>query len=311
VTQPLSAKPPPGKLVVYLGPESTSATDQASGVTAAAHALGWTVKTIIFGQTSGAAAQAMTNAVDLHPAAVFLAGFPVAVFPNQVKQLNEEHIPYVVNGTTDTQADGVTAVVAGVPDYQQRGVWLANWVAADSNGKANVVDFNLSTYPTVDALSTSFKSTLASLCSSCTVSEQDVQGTSMGTTLPSQIVNYLQAHPSINYVLATYGDMTIGLPQALSAAGLRGRVKVLSQSGSLQQIKDGTEAVNTPEADTLIGWLMVDAAARAMVGDPVNESNYAVLPRNFVIQSNVGNPSVPYGAVPNFQAQFLKLWGVS
>jgi ABC-type sugar transport system substrate-binding protein len=308
VTKPLSAVPPRGKSIVYLGPTSTSVTIQAAAVKAAAAKLGWTVHTLVFPQTPEGAASAMMQAVQVHPDAVLQAGFPVAVFPNEVKKLSAEHIPYVDNGTTDTQAEGVTASIAGVADYVARGQYLANWVVADSSGHANVVDFNLSTYPTVDALSTTFGKTLGSLCPACTVAVQDVEGTSIGTTLPSQIVQYLQAHPNVNYVLATYGDMTIGLPQALAAAHLSGKVKVVSQSGSLQQLTAGQEAVNVPESDSMIGWLMVDAAARAMLGDPVTEAYYQVLPHNFVTKANVGNPSVPYGAVPDFESQFLTLW---
>jgi ribose transport system substrate-binding protein len=234
----------------------------------------------------------------------------LATFPTQVAELTASKTPYISTGTTDQVGNGVTANIGNTADYVRRGLWMANWVVADSNGTANTVVFNLSTYPVLDNLTTSFQQTVSSLCSQCKVDVQDVQTASVGTTLPAQIVSYLQSHPSVNYVMMTYGDMSIGVPSALAAAGLSSKVKLVTQSGSLQQVADGQQAVNTPEPDQMIGWMMMDAAVRALSGQPVNESQYAVLPGNYITKANVGNPSVPYGAVPNFAAQFLKLWHV-
>ena len=135
----------------------------------------------------------------------------------------------------------------------------------------------------------------------------------IGTTLPSQVVSFLRANPKVDYVAFTFGDMTLGLSTALKSAGLLPRVKVVTQHASeanLQDVADGTEAVNLPEPDLQIGWYMVDAAIRAFEKAPIPNNQYEYVPENFVTKANLKSVTAPYVSDPNYQAEFLKLWHI-
>jgi ribose transport system substrate-binding protein len=273
------------------------------------------VKTVQQPEDAVGAATAMSNAIALKPDAIVAAGNPVSVFPQQVATMKRDGIAYIPIGTTDPIGNGVTADVGNVKDFQLEGRWLANWVVADSGGKANSVIFTLNTFPVLQVFSSTYQSTVQSLCSACRADVQSVAATAIGTTLPSEVVSYLRAHPSVNYAAFAYGDMTIGLASALQQANLSDRVKVATQSGAPSNYEDiaaGTEAVNVPESSTQMGFIVADALARTFMKLKLPQNQYAVVQHNFVVKSNVQKPpTLPYTAVPNFEQQFYKLWKVS
>ena len=89
-------------------------------------------------------------------------------------------------------------------------------------------------------------------------------------TCPQQIVAELRSNPDINYVVVDEGNMMIGLPQAMQAAGITD-VPVIGQYPSettLEYLKDGTivkAIVMTQQADAM--WQAADVLARALAGD--------------------------------------------
>jgi ribose transport system substrate-binding protein len=318
VTTPLNKKPPKGLTVDYLNGENPDAAAIGVAMQQAAGKLGWKVVSIDAGQTPESVVAAMNIAVENHPSAVVGAGFPASTYPNQLKTLKADHIPYVTTGTTDCQttcdyaATGVMADVASPVDYVTRGQYEANWIAGNSNGKADVVTFDFSTYAVLDTLAKSFNSSLKTVCAGCRNDNVDITVASIGTTLPAQVVSYLQAHPSVNYVFMTNGVLTTGLQNALNSAGLANKVKIVDQAGGTANLENiasgGSEKVDLPESNPVLAWTTLDAVARSATNTPINEEQYDRLPTSFVTKANVGNPKTPYVGVTNYQQQFLKLW---
>ena len=316
VTDPVPAKPPTGLTIAFIQLPQTGSLDFGAGIKAAADVLGWTVDVIETQPTPEAVASAMTVAVEKHPDVVISgAAFAVSTFPEQVAQLQAAGIPFITANTQDPLGNGVTANIGSGADFTRKGQWLANWIAADSGGNADIAVFNLSTFPVLNLLVDGIKSTLADVCPGCKVAVNDVLASSISTTLPGEIVSNLQAHPSVNYVVTAFGDMTLGLPAAMQAAGLTSKVKVVTQHASkanLQDIKDGTEAMNVPEAGFEAGWMMVDAAVRALQKAPIPEEQYATTQGNYITKANVDTVTGEhYIAVKDHAAQFSKLWKVS
>jgi ribose transport system substrate-binding protein len=284
----------------------------AQAIQAAAKVLGWKVDIIPTQSTAQAVASSMSLAVEKHPSVVMTgAAFPESTFPTQLAQLKKAGIPYVECCTGDAIGNGVVANIDPTADFTLRGVWLAHWLVANSNGTADVAVYNLPTYPVLNAVATGITSTLKSTCPGCTYSSQNIAVTSIGTTLPSQVVSYLRANPKVKYVAFTFGDMTLGLSTALKAAGLTSKVQVVTQHASkanFQDIANGSEAVNLPEPDLQIGWYMVDAAIRAFEKVPVPNDQYKYVPENFITKANLKSVTAPYVSDPNYKAEFLKLW---
>lgn len=315
----LPAKPAKGKKIVFIGTSTTADVVYYDAAKAAAKYLGWTVKQIECDPTPAAFGQAMSLAISEKPSGIISSvGLPVQTIPTQYAQLKAKKIAYVTTGTTDTDVKGLLTEVLGQGYYTEAGQWLAQWTEADSGGNANVAVFNLATYPVLNDVANGFQSTLMKICSSCQVVQQPVDATTIGSTLPGTIVSYLQAHPTVNYVVATYGDMTLGLSTALASAGLASRVKVITQTGdqaNLANLVNGTEFADVENDSAEAGWLMIDALARMFAKVPVAQQADNLGQALIVIKANVGNPNVAaypvFTTSPGYQSQFLKLWHVS
>ena len=46
--------------------------------------------------------------------------------------------------------------------------------------------------------------------------------------MPAKVIAYLQAHPETDYVWGAFGNLTLGVPQAIKTAGLSEKVKVVT-----------------------------------------------------------------------------------
>ena len=97
---------------------------------------------------------------------------------------------------------------------------IAEWIAADSQGKANVVVFTdqefYSVTLTIDGLLKGLKA-----CTTWVVQPvQKITASQVATTLGQQVVGYLQSHPEVDYVYAPYDPAAAVMVSAIAQAGL-------------------------------------------------------------------------------------------
>lgn len=321
VTQPLSAQPPKGRTVVGLeGPLALSKV-VASGWKAATETLGWTYKGINIGTDPEGIQKAFSSALSLNPQpdAIIVAGSPKSSYSALLAQAKARGIAVVSNSTVDEAGtgDGLIATVGGAPDAELAGRMVAAQVVADSNGEARVALFTVSAYPLLGAFTASFEQSLSAWCARCSVKVVDQQAVDIGTRTPSSVVSTFQADPALDYAVFAIGDMTIGVPPALKAAGLTDRVKILGQLASapnIEAVAAGTEHAWTAFPAPSFGWTTVDAIARHSVGDDPRvstDAKYAtmLLTKDAVpglAQDGSGN----FLGVVDYADQWKKLWHV-
>jgi ribose transport system substrate-binding protein len=309
----LPSKPPTGKLVAFVATNTPTSILQGNAIKEAATDIGWKFTELNAGTTPDSVTSAWTQAVQLKPSVVIGDGTPRSQFESQLDQLHRMGVPYIGMAVTDPVGKGLAAVVVSPQDFVVRGQWLAYWVAAHSNGKANVLLPTVTNYPVLQTLKTAFDQKLTQLCPGCNSTPLSVNVSDIGTGIPGQIANYIRSHPNISWVVPSFGDLTLGVPEALAAAGVSSHVQMVSQTGGVQNFKNvanGTEAANVPEDEGLMGWLAMDAAIRAVEHAHINPASYAVLPRNYLDKANIGDPSKPYTAIAKYRAAFLRLWHV-
>src|SRR5262249_13046457 len=131
--------------------------------------------------------------------------------------------------------DTVIGQVGSSPDVQDNGNIIANWVVADSGGKANVLLESVNDFPILKVFSDTFKSKMASLCSGCKVSEVNNTIAQLGTGVVPSIVAAIQKDPSIKYVVTVDGPFVTGLRSALNAASFAD-VKIAGESGDVSNL---------------------------------------------------------------------------
>jgi ABC-type sugar transport system substrate-binding protein len=191
------------------------------------------------------------------------------------------------------------------------GEQMAAWVVADTQGKADTLYVNLPTFVILQPVMTGFDSYYKQWCPGCKLSTMSVPLTSIGSSAPSLIVSYLRAHPDINRIAVGYDGVDVGLPAALAAAGLSGKVKFIGEAPTatnLAYVQAGTEAATVSQGVYEIWAMYVDAAARALTGRSLAPDVAWKVPWFLLTQSNYSQGTGSAPIVPGLVSQLKQIW---
>jgi ribose transport system substrate-binding protein len=311
---PLSKTPPSGISYTALGVGTPLSAIYGDGQLAGAKALGWDAKYMEEGSAPEDVTGTWNELARAKPEAIGSLAIPTELFKNQLTQLVGEGTIHTTIAIPEGAGPDTIACVSCGPTYVERGAWVAKWIVADSGGSANALFFNVAEFPILKFSDEGFEDVM-STCGECDFSLVSVPASALGKTLPQQVVSEIQRNPDIDYVSFGFGDMTIGVYQALKAAGLDEQVQIVAANPAernLAEIAAGTEAASVSEGQELIGWLAVDSVARKLVGDELPLEAYANVPLQFITANNIGSIDVskPLPGVVGYEEQFEKLWGV-
>ena len=282
--------------------------------------LGWTVTAIPSQPTPQGITAAMNTAVQLKPNVVFLAGFPPAAYQQQLNQLKAEGTIFVGYslGLNQSPPAGYSFEGATNAEFGNVSRLMADQIAVDANGApAHVGSFWLLTYPEEVNDANQFKAELAATCPNCSADVENVDATSIGTSLPGQIVAYLESHPTTQYLVLGYAPMFTGVEQAVKSAGVGQNIKeALSFDGSQTDWKDiqnsGLETWDFSTSAADLAYQMFDAALRIMSGLPTQQGVplYGVPSMIVTRQNATAFAQRNYVFLPNLAQQWEHLWGV-
>ena len=314
---PVITKPiPKNLLIVDIACGNVGACADEPAITQqATNYLHWRLKIISTDGTAGATANAWTSALRLKPFAIIYQAAPKSEFASQLAQAKKDGIHVATCCTTDpVGADGIMYNINDAAQSGGVGVAIADWMVANStDGAPHALYVNLPEFPILtnayEALQGAF-ATDAPNGQLYTFNEplSDL-GSQQGLT---DIVNYLTAHPDITEVSDATDGQFIGLPAALSAAGLT----------NVQVFGEGPTSINAAyiEAGTQSGsvafdyyedmFAEVDALARAAAGVKVLPSFTPPLwvldKQNLPAAALTGTGIFP--VVANSPKLFEKLW---
>lgn len=313
VTTPLKSAPPSGKTFVWLNCELSACAQILLGVRQAVSAAGWNLKVVQYQQANPATVlSAFKLALNYHPAAVGLSGLPEAVWASVIPAYKKAAVPIIAGYVGPlTLNSTVIGNISGPPDGAETGQILANWFIGDSGGKGDALNVRTDELPYLKTFSDAFQADVQKQCSGCTVTNLNMSvADATGGKVNSAIVADLQRNPSVNYVVATEGPFIDGLPAALSAAGLSGKVKIAGENGdveNLTDVKNGTEAAFTGASLHIGGWQYLDVAIRhaeGMTFDPYD----GMQPKQLLTKTVQFSPAADYDVPANYPQQFRKLW---
>ena len=313
VTTPVGKPIPTGKTIDWVVCGSPDCTIWEPDMEAAAAVLGWHLKILDGGLTPQTVLAAWNLAVQNHPDGILANAFPEIMFAKPLVQAKAEGIPVVDAFVDDPVGNGITAVVPQASGtYQAQGqAWAADDLA--KLGKtANTLVLSSTAYQAAVEAQMYFKQYYSQMCPTCGYSAINVPPTAIGTTLPGNVVAYMHAHPGINAIIAIQGNMTVGLPQTLKTAGLHADIfTAYPNSTLLQYLANGSiESIEMYEQNDTT-WRMMDAMARILAGvSPAPDE----VPSKIWLITNAGDATTVapgYNQIPNFEAQYEKLWGKS
>lgn len=293
-------------------PVCVASTDPA--LAAAQQKLSWTVNQVRIPTTPEQYVSGWNKILQLNPDAVLYAGaFPATLVASQLAKIAEKKIPTVVlspNAATSAAA-GSNYAVAGSAALAQSGRLMGDVIVSDADGGTKVAFI---TDPTLGATLKPVRAALSRVVSGAggSVADLEISLTGVGKDVPGQVVNYVRSHPDVKYLAFSLSDFATGVPQALQAAGVADKVKIVSrapQATNLANIKDGTEFASVGEEVSANGYRAVDDLIRLKMGLTPPDPNPVGWHQIFV-KSNVTQTSqVP--ATPGVPEAFYSAWHVS
>jgi len=317
VKTPLDQAPTPGKTFFWLQCELPICAKIGEGVKAGVAAAGWDLETLVFkGSDPGAGVE---SALQRKPDVIGITGIPSAAIAPQLAAAAAAGIPVVTcaPGPEEPSAETYSAICSQTtgPDGEN----LARWAIQDSGGKAHMVMVTIPSFPSLQTTVDGLNDTAAQYCPGCSTGELDVTLEDLaGGQVASKLVAYLQTHPETNYVVFNFGDLEIGVPEALKAAGFEDKVKLIGNGGGPQQfqaiIDGGMDVAWVAYPAVYSGWELVDAALRLVDGGTLPASyqdDIAALPSYIVDTPEAAKslaPSFDYAGPAGYEGQFKELW---
>jgi ribose transport system substrate-binding protein len=315
ITTPVGKPIPKGKTIDFIDCGIPTCAAVGQSLTAAGKVLGWTVKDIPASTEPAGAQQGFEQAIQNKPDGVAYTGIARAGINTQLSELAKMKIPVSTCCTTDATGAGLTNIMRRGASSTESGKIAAAYIVSTSAGKADTLYVDLPVFPIYAPYKAAFAKYYKQWCSSCGLSTLEMSATAIGKNAPQIIASYLAAHKSINYVFVVNDALGIGLPAAMTSAGVTGVKYVGSDSteANFPAILSGQEVATIPASTGEFGWYEADILARAFAGVP--QVNEATAEEQIWTKSNIPSNYASQGDQlalnPNYQSQFKKLWGIS
>lgn len=314
VTEPLKAKPTPGKTFVWLECEIPVCKEQRDNAEKAVIAAGWQFKALGYSLADPATqVSALQQALQFDPVAVGTVSLQKAQF-DAVIPAYEKAGAVIVNAYGNAAPTGpIITNFDGADFSKSNGQKLSNWLNADSNGSGKALVVTVDAVQALKEMNTEIVNYTEANCPGCQLTELKMNYPDIaGGKLPASVVGALQRDSSLEYVILPQGDFAAGLPAALAAAGLTGKIKVAGQGAGVQNlagIQSGSESAWLQTNNAIVAWNSVDAALRhdqGMTVAPGVNSPVQLLTKDVPFEIAASLP-----APADFAAQYEKLWLVN
>lgn len=303
---------PSGKTVIYLECAVVDCKLHAEALAQASVPLGINLKTISSGLSPESFKSALATAQSLKPDGLIYDAIPAAIAQGPVDAMAASGVAVVAISSPDLKLTKNTANVLGAPYVERAGRGIANWTINDSQGTAQVLYLDDPTLSFSSFISKGLHDTYSENCPSCAIDTLVTSSSEIGTSLPTKVASYLQAHPQIKYINAEYSALLTGVPTALKNAGMTG-IKTIGMSPTQinqQYMKDELEAAGVFNNNAAMSWYAADTVARMINGRPALV--VAEDPPNLQIMSAsevTWDPKLSsYPFIPGWRDMFIKAW---
>ncbi|MET0888375.1 MAG: sugar ABC transporter substrate-binding protein [Mycetocola sp.] len=307
---------PAGKhiLVLYCGSAGQGCVDEGNETKRVAESLGWKVDMVDGKLDPTVWNQAVKQAADAGVDGIISVSSDPNLMSEAMDIVAAKDIPFVLTAQypTDDDVKGIDAYIA--PDPVVGGEDIADWVVADSQGKANILLLDLPGYYSAMTRTATIADKIGADCPDCVVETADITVSTMGTSLAPLVTSRLQQNPDIDYVLSPDDCCVSFVYQGIQQAGRTSNTKVISVGGfsdQLANLSTGTLAADLATPNLYSSWLSVDSLGRIMAGQPVE--SYWPVPQRLWTSANISEASqevldAGWNLDLDYEAMFGKLW---
>lgn len=306
--------PGTGKVaVISCGQAGINCKQGSDDVRAAAKAMGWESSPVFDGEfapakQAGYVQQAIREGYD----AIVLVSIDANSIKAALDEAKAKDIP--VSCVMCTNA-GVGDVIDVTTNGKADGEAIADFITADSDGKAKLLAYDDKSFPIVRARVDAMNARLAEVCPDCEVEEATIATTDLTKPGPPTWTAALAKYPqgSIDYVMSPYDPFAIPFSKTAEQRG-RTDLKIGGYDASpdfvsLIKTGDGPAAVTTAAPFPYAAWGALDQVARVKAGKETWEST--TLPVALVTKDNAAEFDDAFFSPDDFDYQglFKRLWG--
>jgi hypothetical protein len=305
----LSKKAPAGKFAIVITCPLDVCTRVANEFIDGTTALGWSSRSIVAEFTPESFVSSFEAAIALKPDFIYyIAVQSYDTIASQAEAAKAAGIPIIGNSLKPGLAIGGDSPIVGQADgpvnFKTIAELQADVVIADAK------DLNHVTYmydPSSPAYVYQYESFSKKIeAAGGKVSPFEINQADAGATLLGQIVSYLQRKPDTEYFAIALDDIAIGLPDAITAAGLPlpKIIGIAPNKSSIADIKAGKMFASV-QWDTLGGNLRAaDVLARISVGDKFDADPLEAV----MVATKKNADKVPLVTFPGVRDSYLKAW---
>ncbi|MCK9896014.1 sugar ABC transporter substrate-binding protein [Frankia sp. AgB32] len=213
-------------------------------------------------------AACVTQAISQHYDAIVLDNIPVDLIGQGANALKGAGVQIIsAEGEGLPAANGVTYAGTGGPEMLQT---AANWVIADSGGKANVLLVQQNDTPLqAKYVQEYMKPTFDKNCPACKVQITSITAAQLNN-LGTQVSTALLKDPKINYVLSEFDANVQYIVPGLQNSPRGKSVKLVGAIGdlaALQRVANGPyQRAEIQVSPSYAGWAVADQTLRVLTG---------------------------------------------
>ncbi len=292
----------------------------AEGIATAAKDIGWKERTFDGGGTPTSQSAQILNAVSWGAKVIAL----IAITPSAVESAlhaAKRAGAIIVSGSSGLNSPNPTiappkgdlwSAVDVSPNYPLLGKHVAEWVIANSHGKANIAVYGDKEFDSINAQQAGFVPEIHT-CRTCTISPvMYFTATQISSALGPEVVGYLRSHPATDYIYAGYDPPAAAMVSAIQTAGLGQRVQIVSALGNAQNLhfvqQGQVETADAAYDNTYMGFAMVDQSIRLLDHKPLVQPEGEGLPFQVLDKSNLPKSLSSWRAPFNYEQKYLQLW---
>jgi ABC-type sugar transport system substrate-binding protein len=311
----LGKRPPSGLKVTIITCPLPACRQTTDGAVAAAKDLGWKVKYVTTKLTPEDYVARLEDVIKDPPDALgFLSAFPNASVKPQLDKIKALKIPLMQMSPQGGEApgDGIPGMVVGPPQFKKSGEVAAVKVIADGGASTNAVLVHDPGFGVFKATIDSWDATFKADCPGCKTDKLEVSLSSPPAQTTAAVVTYLRRHPDVKYVFFVIGDAALGLPPALATAGLADKVKFITLTPSLtdlKQVQSGQQWATIQNENYSAGYRATDGLARQSIGEGVGPEEYPAGYHRILTKDNVDASKMP--VTPGTPEKFREAWGLT
>jgi ribose transport system substrate-binding protein len=265
------------------------------------------------------AASMIQQGIAQNVAAIVIQAFPTEALVEPIKEAKAAGIPVIQINDSEPGLPSATAKAAGVVAnvascYSCGGEEIADLIAVDTEGNADVVFVEVPDIKTTVSEREGFEKRMGEVCPGCKVTAKAAPVAQWGN-LATLTSSALKSDPEVNYLVPALDSMVALMKPAVFASGASDKVHFSAYNATqpnIEMMQKGELVgglVGNPEV--WIAWGVVDEVLRATSGQPPL-ADEKIPNRIFTEEVAKGldpsEPTISWYGEPGFKQGYEKLW---